>query len=320
MPVLNEEVRLERALESIFSQDYPKEKIEVVIADGGSSDRTLEIAKRFGCLVVGNPARKAEPGVERGFAVATGDVWVILAADNPLYDPGFLSALTEPFSDPSIGAVVPQVVSTSEDGLTARYLNLFSDPVNHFIYGAATAPITFKHAYKVLDRTQSYVIYDFASGPMPLIGLAQWVAVRKGFARPPGTELDDLAPVEALIDSGLKVAYAPNARIEHHSVAGIADFTRKFGPRISTRLAQKSEPIWARSRTWSRLRRARALIWPFYSVLVLPGLAQACYGYLRDSRLEWFYHPVVSLVLGIEFWRRFSIHYVGVVLRKMLHS
>ena len=48
IPTYNSERTLSLCLGSIAEQDYPREKIEIIIADGGSKDRTLEIAEKFG--------------------------------------------------------------------------------------------------------------------------------------------------------------------------------------------------------------------------------------------------------------------------------
>ena len=52
---LNEEKNLRDCLESVRWAD------EIVIVDSGSTDRTLEIAREFGCKVVSNPW----PGIDR---------------------------------------------------------------------------------------------------------------------------------------------------------------------------------------------------------------------------------------------------------------
>lgn len=45
IPTLNAAAVLEGCLRSIAVQDYPKDLVEIIVADGGSTDGTLEIAK-----------------------------------------------------------------------------------------------------------------------------------------------------------------------------------------------------------------------------------------------------------------------------------
>ncbi|MCD6215830.1 MAG: glycosyltransferase [Candidatus Aenigmarchaeota archaeon] len=47
LPVRNEEEYIEEALMSLINQDYPKNKYEIIIADGMSTDRTVEIIKKI---------------------------------------------------------------------------------------------------------------------------------------------------------------------------------------------------------------------------------------------------------------------------------
>jgi succinoglycan biosynthesis protein ExoA len=62
MPVLNEEAFIARSLDQVLSQDYPSDRVEVIVADGMSSDRTREIVLEYGkrypqVKLVDNPAR-----------------------------------------------------------------------------------------------------------------------------------------------------------------------------------------------------------------------------------------------------------------------
>jgi glycosyltransferase involved in cell wall biosynthesis len=47
IPTLNSAKTLKQCLDSIAEQDYPKDKIEVIVADGGSTDGTLNIINEF---------------------------------------------------------------------------------------------------------------------------------------------------------------------------------------------------------------------------------------------------------------------------------
>jgi glycosyltransferase involved in cell wall biosynthesis len=307
LPVLNEAARLPAVLESIRRQVYPQDAVELLVADGGSTDETAAIARDFGARVYHNPIRRAEPGAGMLLAQATGDVAMWLAADNAFARDDFLQHMAAPFADSGIVAAFPSLVSTPEDGGTTRYFNAFSDPFNHFIYGGATSPASYHRTYRMKRRTPQYAVYDFAKGPRPLVALAQGFTMRLPYRKPPGTDEDDVAPVEMLIDQGCEIAFVERAALEHHTVRDIGDALRKFGPRFRARMTDSAQPIWGRMKTTPHRRRLRAYLWPFYSVsFVLPAVA-AVSGLVRDRRAEWLYHPFVSAAFGFEFWRQAGI-------------
>lgn len=307
LPTLNEAWRLPAILDSIRRQRYPNECVELLVADGGSTDETVAIAQSYGARVFHNPIRRAEPGAGMLLEKATGDVAMWLAADNVFAGAEFLAEMARPFADPQIFAAFPRLVSTEQDGGTTRYFNAFTDPFNHFVYGGATSPASYHRTYHVRRRAPGYVVYDFAAGPRPLVALAQGFTLRLPYRKPPGTDEDDLVPVEMLLDSGREIAIVESALLEHHTVGGIGDALRKFAPRIRARMTDAAQPVWGRLRTRSRAQRSRAYLWPFYSVsFVLPAIS-AVYGLIRDRRREWLYHPFVSAAFGFEFWRQAGI-------------
>ena len=46
-PVLNGEKYLEKCIKSVINQNYPKKKFEHIIIDGGSTDSTIKIIKKY---------------------------------------------------------------------------------------------------------------------------------------------------------------------------------------------------------------------------------------------------------------------------------
>ncbi|OGZ17387.1 MAG: hypothetical protein A2Z78_01295 [Candidatus Nealsonbacteria bacterium RBG_13_36_15] len=80
IPTLNEENYLLFLLESIKKQDFTE--YEVIIADGGSQDKTIEIAKNYGCKIIrgGLPAK----GRNEGAKVARGELLFFIDADSIL--------------------------------------------------------------------------------------------------------------------------------------------------------------------------------------------------------------------------------------------
>lgn len=81
MPCLNEEGYIEACLQSIAAQDYPRDRIEVLVADGGSTDRTREILAGISAAdprvrVIENPERIQAAGMNPILRAARGDVIV----------------------------------------------------------------------------------------------------------------------------------------------------------------------------------------------------------------------------------------------------
>ena len=52
LPTYNNERTIEECLESIFMQKFPSKEFEVLFIDGGSNDKTIEIAKKFNVKII----------------------------------------------------------------------------------------------------------------------------------------------------------------------------------------------------------------------------------------------------------------------------
>jgi cellulose synthase/poly-beta-1,6-N-acetylglucosamine synthase-like glycosyltransferase len=79
MPARNEERWIERAVRSVLSQDYPREKLEVIVAVGASSDRTRETVSRLAAedariRLVDNPDGRTPVALNLAIAAARGDI------------------------------------------------------------------------------------------------------------------------------------------------------------------------------------------------------------------------------------------------------
>lgn len=51
----NSNKTIKECLKSVRSQDYPQGKIDILLADGGSSDNTLQIARKFNVNIISVP-------------------------------------------------------------------------------------------------------------------------------------------------------------------------------------------------------------------------------------------------------------------------
>ena len=122
IPALNEENVLPRLLHAVTRLDYPKDKLEVVVIDDGSTDGTGTIADEFAAeygyvKVVHRSPREGRKGkasaLNAGLKASSGEF--IFCFDADYYPPkDILHKLVEPFSNPKIGAVQGRVTVLNE--------------------------------------------------------------------------------------------------------------------------------------------------------------------------------------------------------------
>lgn len=89
-----------RTIESIKSQDYPN--IEHIVVDGMSKDGTVEVLARYPHLkVIREPDRGQADAINKGFRIATGEIFAFVNSDDTL-EPGAVSAAVAAL-DPAAG-------------------------------------------------------------------------------------------------------------------------------------------------------------------------------------------------------------------------
>lgn len=93
LPVLDEVAGIEACLDSLEAQDYSG-PIEILIADGGSTDGTLELIAHRGVTVIANPLRVQSHGLNLAAEQASGDI-LIRADAHTTYAPDYVSRSVE---------------------------------------------------------------------------------------------------------------------------------------------------------------------------------------------------------------------------------
>ncbi len=101
LPCRNEEYFLTNCLESLYASDYPASKLEILLLDGESTDRTLSIAKELQqshssvpLHIISNPKRIFPCAVNLGVQHSKGDYIMIVGA-HATYDRSYVSATIE---------------------------------------------------------------------------------------------------------------------------------------------------------------------------------------------------------------------------------
>ena len=95
IPARNEENFITGCLNSVVQNDYPSDKIEILVIDGMSTDRTREIVKEYGkrypnTRLIENPEKTFPCAVNIGIRESVGEVIMILGA-HAIYDSHYIS-------------------------------------------------------------------------------------------------------------------------------------------------------------------------------------------------------------------------------------
>jgi glycosyltransferase involved in cell wall biosynthesis len=140
-PSFNQAPFLEQTIHSVLDQDHPD--LEYIIIDGGSTDGSLEIIRRYaGRLAwwVSEPDRGQTDAINKGFARATGAVLAWLNSDDT-YEPGAVrEAAGYLDTHPEVGMVYGDADFIDAGGRVIGRFNARRTDYNRLLRGAVYIP------------------------------------------------------------------------------------------------------------------------------------------------------------------------------------
>ncbi|EKD94687.1 MAG: glycosyl transferase, partial [uncultured bacterium] len=319
IPTLNASSVLGNCLESIKKQNYPAEKIEIIVADGGSSDGTVEIAKKYGAVVVENKLKTGEAGKAAALRAAGGEFAALIDSDNILPDGSWLEQMIEPLleHEEAVGSEPWQYVWRKEDGFIDRYCSLIgmNDPFVMFLGNYDRVNILtgkwteVKHDEKDFG---DYLLVGLDKRGVPTIG-ANGTVFRSGFLknRVRGDYLFDIDILAKEIkEKGfVKFIKVKNGIIHNFCGRDAGKFARKQRRRVKDYLFHLNKK-GGREFGWGEMDLGGQRPWGMmkfvlYTLLVVPVVGQAILGFLKKADFAWFFHPVACWITLWEYgWGR----------------
>ncbi len=206
----NEAMRIAGRLENLLALDYPRDRLEVLLASDGSTDGTPERARAYvqaGVRVISFETRRGKSAVLNDLVgKARGEI-VVLADARQRFETGALRALVGPFANPQVGAVSGELILTENAEGTA-----------------VGEGVGFYWRYeKFIRRSESRV--DSAVGATGAI-----YAIRRDLFEPiaEDTILDDVLIPMRIARRGYRVLFEPRARASDRAAATAGEeFRRK---------------------------------------------------------------------------------------------
>ena len=117
----DEEHRIGSRLDNLLSLDYPRAKLEILLASDGSTDGTVERARQYehaGVQIRAFAKRRGKPAVLNDVVPSARGEIVVLADARQRFEPDAIRALVANFADPVVGAVGGELMLTPTGGAT----------------------------------------------------------------------------------------------------------------------------------------------------------------------------------------------------------
>jgi cellulose synthase/poly-beta-1,6-N-acetylglucosamine synthase-like glycosyltransferase len=202
----DEEAVIAAKVQNALGLDYPRERIELIVACDGCSDATAALARQAGADVVlelprGGKIRAQDAAVER----AAGEI-VAFSDANSLWDPDAARTLVRAFEDPRVGYACGQVRfqqaargagASNQEGVYWRYELAVRELESRL------SSITAGNGAIYATRRESYMVVD------PIMG-------------------HDLSLPFNMVKRGLRAVYVPGARASEKMVPSLGgEFARK---------------------------------------------------------------------------------------------
>jgi cellulose synthase/poly-beta-1,6-N-acetylglucosamine synthase-like glycosyltransferase len=198
----DEEVVIERKVANALALDWPRERLQVIVASDGSTDRTVELARAAGAdLVLDLPRGGKIRAQDAAVRAATGEI-VAFSDANALWEPDALRELVTAFADPQVGYACGQVTfvneaGTNQEGVYWRYEMWLREMESDL------ASVTGGNGAIYATRREAYVEVD------PIMG-------------------HDLSFPFRMVKNGWRAVYVPQARATEKMVPSIeGEFARK---------------------------------------------------------------------------------------------
>lgn len=126
VPVYNGESTIKNCLDSIIRLKYHPQKIEVILVDDGSTDRTVDLVKEYPIKLIRKEHGGYPSAMNAGIKVARGEMIVIVDSDIYVSE-DWLIKIVDEFRDPNVGIVSGYVATAPTSSFWAKVVGFAAE-------------------------------------------------------------------------------------------------------------------------------------------------------------------------------------------------
>lgn len=323
----NSEKTLEKVLIALRNQTYPQEYIEILLIDGGSTDATLELGHKYGCIVIDNP--KTEPVHAKliGVREATGRYLMTLDHDEVLENRDSIKLrINELQAHPECKVAFCSGYKRPEDyPLLNQYISEFGDPFSMYMYNFSKDWKFYEKALKrccaVVDESETYVKYSLQhlrkSIIVELCCLATIIDLQY-FKRELHIDENEKKMVHAfyyMLEHGeYDVLLTKNDPLVHYSVDSLKAYFPKLKWRVcnNVHFAEKGENGFEGRQKYMKVTPLKKYGFIFYSFLVPISFVHALALAISRRNIVYLLHPLLCLYVSLEIVWQMMLKVMGI--------
>lgn len=300
IPAYNEQGNLERLFASLDRQSYPKDKIEYLLVNDHSTDKSEQLAQKFGAKIINVETHDIELNKGIGMHTANNKYVYWLDADMEIFGNDFWQCLVQPLEEnPELIGSFTNEFSLAKDlprenRSLLRYISydpLQRDPVYQYFSESIDNC--------VIKATDSYSFCKFKSRQIPPCGRmmynkAKLLATDVGKNR----SFIDLESLEIVVRAGYEYfAYVPKAKIRHYHALNL---TQLIGKRLRN-LERDYLPNINHQKyyTWFDLYKPKdilkIILWVIYANLFFPAVIKGVFLIIKHQDLAFMWEPIVTI-------------------------
>jgi len=292
---------LERCLKSIRNQDYPQDKVEIVIVDSYSTDGTLDVAKKYKSRIILTKIRGYMEGKGMpksiGCEKAKGDIIITIDSDNALVEKDWIRKMIHPLmTNKEVNLCISRQAVVKTDPLVNQYLSLVgTDPFA--IYTSIDPQISLGNLN--LEDRGRYYTYDLDTNDFFIAG-GYYLTIRKETLKKIGGYTRDVDVTYTLAEHGLgRIAIPKDVHLHHLITKGFFDFFRKkvkWGRYYfsNPQLREERKFKWAHG-LYGKDGKIRFLYEVLRNLMVFPSVFTSLRMLVRDGHKAWLLHPLLKL-------------------------
>jgi len=193
VPAYNAERTVERCLEALTGQDYPKDLYEVILVDDGSTDKTGEIVGRYPVKYIRQENKGPATARNKGVEAAKGGI-ILFTDSDCVPEANWIEEMVRPFNSPEVAAV-KGVYRAGQAGIVARF-----------------SQVEFEERFEMLKKADSIDMVDTYSAGFRRDIFLKMGGFDTGF---PVANNEDTELSYRMSSLGLKMVFNPDAAVCH---------------------------------------------------------------------------------------------------------